>query len=415
MAIGQKLKLRLFLEGIEVPVIGAAIQSSINAPAAASIQVIPTDRILELKPRTMVHLFYWNFNDDLPDAAPVAARDPGAILRGYRLCFMGEMVGLSFLKTPLGRQAVLQCADFSTYWDTTYQTFISYSPNGNFLADTSSVWAGGNSMFDNISASHSGVLNEYLNRSPATEGLKDVKGLMGGIISLLEAMGGVPNHVSGVNDFFTIAELKNHLLQQLTAEQNDNTAQRLFDSKSFSEWLNRGVTSMGELVSFRDMLKLLFQWIYYEVIPITSPMFIPAVPQTTTEVVSTRKARAGSLALTESQRSAIRDWIAITTRYDGSKGISTSIQNQIDVSEVGAALDLAKQIRQFLGEQASFTSSGPQVSTVKADIPDKVRKLLEHIEQQRSNIQSIPQKFTAAQLIPRLLLELLELVLSEKL
>lgn len=417
MAIGQKLKLRLFLEGIEVPVIGAAIQSGVNAPATSSIQVIPTDRILELKARTMVHLFYWDFNKDLPDATDAEGdlTDPARQLRGYRLCFMGEVVGLAFVKTPLGRQAVLQCADFSTYWDTTYQMFISYSPNGNFLSDTSSSWSGGNSMFDNISSSHSGVLNSYLNRSPATEGLKDVKGLMGGIISLLEAMGGVPNHVSGVNDFFTIAELKNHLLQQLTAEQNDNTAQALFDSKSFSEWLNRGITSLGELVSFRDMLKLLFQWIYYEVIPVTSPMYVKGVVPTTTDIVSTRKATQASLALTASQRSAIRNWLAIAGRYDGSHGPENTIRNQISANEVSFARELATQIRTFLGGpqgigQAPISLTKPDGSRQDIDFKDpvilpvaqlplRITKLLTFIEESRTSISYTSGKFTLEQLV----------------
>lgn len=417
MAIGQKLKLRLFLEGIEVPVIGAAIQSNVNSPATASIQVIPTDRVLELKPRTMVHLFYWDFNQDLPTSADQAvgdSSDPNKQLRGFRLGFAGEVVGLVLMKTPLGRQAILQCADFSTYWDTTYQIFISYSPNGNFLSDTSSAWSGGNSMFDNISASHSGVLNEYLNKTPQTEGLRDVKGLMGGIISLLEAMGGVPNHTSGVNDFFTIAELKNHLLQQITAEQNDNTAQLLFDSKAFSEWLNRGITSLGELVSFRDMLKLLFHWIYYEVIPITSPMFIKAVPPTTTEVITTKKATAASLALTAAQRATIRSWIIITNRYDGSTGLDTTIRSQMSINEVAAAKDLATKIRAFLGgvqgtqqPPLTFTNlSSPNIGnrTVsipfdppqilpETDLPPKVIKLLEFIEDHASSIQTVGSSF----------------------
>lgn len=417
MAIGQKLKLRLFLEGIEVPVIGAAIQANINSPATASIQVVPTDRVLELKPRTMVHLFYWDFNKDLPDAADTVVADvvdPNTQLKNYRVCFSGEVVGLVFMKTPVGRQSILQCADFSTYWDTTYQIFISYSPDGNFLQDTSSVWAGGNSMFDNISSSHSGVLNSYLNSRPASEGLKDVKGLMGGIIALLEAMGGVPNHTSGVNDFFTIAELKNHLLQQITAEQNDDTAQRLFDSKSFSEWLNRGVTSMGELVSFRDMLKLLFHWVYYEVVPITSPMFVRAVPPTTTETVSTNKSNSANLALSASQRSAIRDWLLITNRYDGTIGVDGSIRNQISADEVSAIRDLTTQIRRMLGgpqgasqaplsiarsdgSRQDIVFNDPQVLP-EAQIPTQARKLLELIETQRSVITPISGKFTVEQI-----------------
>ncbi|MBS3903691.1 MAG: hypothetical protein KGZ30_04960, partial [Anaplasmataceae bacterium] len=204
------------------------------------------------------------------------------------------------------------------------------------------------------------------------------------------------------NDFFTIAELKNHLLQQITCEQNDDTAQRLFDSKAFSEWLNRGVTSMGELVSFRDMLKLMFHWIYYEVIPITSPMFIKAVPSTTTEIISTRKAVKSSLALSATQRSVIRDWIAITTRYDGSKGVEATLRNQLATHELTVAVDLGKQIRNFL------EFGNPKVGTIipsgfsNSSVPEKVRKNLEFIELRNRSVHPIPQNVfssTADQLI----------------
>lgn len=292
-AVGQQLNLRLFLEGIEIPVIASTVQVNLNSPATAAIQVVPLDSIMNLKARTMVHLFFYDYTNDLPDATPPGARpenqtDAPIPLSNYCLLFSGEVIGLSNQKTPLGRSAVLQCADFSTYWDTCYQMMITYGPNGNFLTEESAVWAGGSSLFNDIIDGHSAVMNSYLNRAPLTPGLTNVKGLMGGIISLLEAMGGVPNHTAGVNDFFTIAELKNHLLQQITAEQNDNTAQKLFDEKEFMAWLERGITSLGELVTFRDMIKLLFNWIYYETVPVPAPLYVPGVQQTTsTKTVKT--------------------------------------------------------------------------------------------------------------------------------
>lgn len=285
-AVGQQLSLRLFLEGIEVPVVSATTQINLNSPATAAIQIVPLDSIMNFKARTMVHLFFYDYTNDLPDAQPEGSTpqnqaDEAVPLSNYSLLFSGEVIGLVMQKTPLGRAATLQCADFSTYWDTAYQMMITYGPSGNFLTEESAVWAGGNAMFNDIIDGHSSVMNTYLNTKPQTPGLENVKGLMGGIISLLEAMGGVPRHTHGINDFFTIAELKNHLLQQITAEQNDNTAQRLFDEKEFMAWLERGITSLGELVTFRDMLKLLFNWIYYESVPIPAPLYVPGSQQTT--------------------------------------------------------------------------------------------------------------------------------------
>lgn len=302
-AAGERLSLRLFLEGIEVPVIAAQVQVNINSPATAAIQVVPGDAILDLKARTMVHLFFWDFTLDhqtvpttpvpervaeeygvsveeakfiVEDSPELLASSEQAELRGYKLLFSGEVIGVTMMKNPVGRQAVLQCSDFSTYWDTTYQFFVSYSPNGNFLGTSAAVWAGGASMFDDLTAGHTSVMNEYLRKKPKTPGLEKVQGLMGGIISLLEAMGGVPRHSHGVNDFFTIAELKNHILQQIVAEQNDDTAQRLFDSKTFMDWLTRGMTSLGQLTTFRDMMKLLFKYVYYEVVPNPAAMYVPS-------------------------------------------------------------------------------------------------------------------------------------------
>lgn len=308
-AAGERLGLRLFLEGIEVPVVSAQVQININAPATAAIQVVPGDGILDLKARTMVHLFFWDYTLDglavptapnpervaeeygvtvdeakeiIADSPELFASPEDAELRGYKLLYSGEVIGVVMMKTPTGRQAVLQCSDFSTYWDTTYQFFVSYGPSGNFLGTSAAVWAGGASMFDDLTGGHTSVMNEYLRKRPKTPGLENVQGLMGGIISLLEAMGGVPRHSHGVNDFFTIAELKNHILQQIVAEQNDDTAQRLFGSKAFMDWLGRGMSSLGQLTTFRDMMKLLFKYVYYEVVPNPAAMYVPSSKGATT-------------------------------------------------------------------------------------------------------------------------------------
>ena len=295
-AAGQRLHLRLFLEGIEVPVVAAQVQVNINSPATASIQVVPSDRVFEFKPRTMVHLFYWDSNTDLAPAPNTGApqttppdnnldlslyAEDDDIYKRYKLLFSGEVVGLFMQKTPTTRQVALQCADFSTYWDTTYQLFLSYGPSGNFLFEQSAVWGADSGMFDNILSGHSAVLGKYLHSTPKTPGLQNVKGLMGGVISLLEAMGGVPRHTHGVNDFFTVAEMKNHILQQICIEQNDDTPIRLFANQAFWEFIMRGATSMGELVTFRDMMRLLFNYIYYENVPCPAAMYVPATASTT--------------------------------------------------------------------------------------------------------------------------------------
>lgn len=389
-ATGSQLKLRLFLEGIEVPVIGAQVQMNLNAPATSSIQVIPTDRVLELKPRTMVHLFFWDYTKDLPDA-PAGfnagqdsesfeenvelgkdTQDPDNQLDNYKLLFGGEVMGLVLLKGVMQRQAVLQCSDWSTYWDTSYQTFISYGRGG--MGNRSSMWAGGNNLFNDILDSHQGVMNRFLGKKPKSPGLESVQGLMGGIISLLEAMGGVPRHKSGINDFFTIAELKNHLMQQITAEQNDNTAKRLFSSKSFSAWLNNRTTGLGKLVSFRDMLKLLFHWVYYETVPVTTPYYIPAVQKTkTTKKIKVRSSRD----LNANQKLVVRDLILRTRRYNGDAGSDQTAQNQGKVRESVEAAKIVARLKELRDEIDTFPLGDVRAFDKEGEVPTQGPNLIE--------------------------------------
>lgn len=260
------LRLRLVIEGIELPVIGASIQLSINSPALASIQMIPLDSLENFKPRTMVHLFYYDWTDE-------SDVDPDDFTK-YRQIYAGETVGISYTKSSLGRSAILQCADFSGTWSKAYQYMITYGPDGNFLTPSAANYAAGTNKFDNIIDGHLGVLGRYLNSTPKSPGFRNIKGLLAGILTLIEQFGGVVGHQKGVLDFFTVAELKNKTMQQIAAEENDSTAQNLFQAKEFYEWLEVGLSTLGELCTLWDMIRLLFQYIFYESAPNSAPYYV---------------------------------------------------------------------------------------------------------------------------------------------
>lgn len=42
--VAKYLRLRCFLEGVEIPVIGAVVQITLNFPAVATIQVVPPEQ-----------------------------------------------------------------------------------------------------------------------------------------------------------------------------------------------------------------------------------------------------------------------------------------------------------------------------------------------------------------------------------
>lgn len=277
MAQGHHLHLRLFLEGIEVPVVAASVNVGPNAGAAASIQIVATDKVLDLLPRTVVHLFYY----DYIGGQPLALDDTGEFVRDdefnkyYRLYFMGEMVSMQFQKNAGQRVVVLQCVDFSNYWDTTFQ----YNFNGQLFGGRRQAnFIGANSNLLTSPLGHGyGTVSRLLNGRSAN--FPDLRGLLAGIVRMLEAIGGSyrgRTTFRGCNDFTSIAELRLKILQQITAAEQDTSTARLFSRKAFNMWMNRQIGSLGQLVSFRSLLKMLFQFVYHEVYACPMAKYVPS-------------------------------------------------------------------------------------------------------------------------------------------
>lgn len=277
MGLAKPLHLRLFLEGVEVPVVSAQVSINMWSPASAAIQVVPLPQILDLKARTMVHLFFLEeplvrdasqANITLAQLRSESGADTGLSDEAYKLLFCGELVGFSFVKTPMSRAVILQCLDHSAYWDALQATMLDYGPKGNAFISKASLYASNEALFSNVPTRSQGEqLKAWILSKPKTPGLENVAGLAGGILSVMEIMGGLRNYRLGTNDFFTIAELRCHLLSQVTAEDGDSTAQNVLSTNVFWDWLYNNLQGQSGQISLRDMFKLLCQYIYYSIVP----------------------------------------------------------------------------------------------------------------------------------------------------
>lgn len=265
MTTAKHLHLRLFLEGEEVPVVSAQVSIQTNAAATASIQILPIDEGIDLKPRTMVHLFV--YDEDAKVKSSYVSEGT------YRLLFCGEAIGFSSVRNPSSRGLILQCIDFTGYWVAAHAEAIQYGgADSNAFVDESEDTAADNNLYDDLPGS--GMvekLAEWIMQSPKTPGLNLTKGLAGGIIRVMEIMGGVVDEdgdrTAGVNDFFTVAELRARLLQQVCAETEDASAAKLLSDTSFSEFITNGIQNIGRQVTLNDIILLLLQYIYYEYVP----------------------------------------------------------------------------------------------------------------------------------------------------
>lgn len=309
MAVGQRLHLRLFLEGVEVPVVSADIQSTEGAAAMAAIQIPANDYAMDLKPRTLVHLFAYDFYHGAPEDR-VTIRQQGLTIREspglsegelsilqpdrfenteeqtlvdienekYKLIFGGELVGISMQKTPISRAIVLQCADFSSYWDIAFQYMVSGFSLGR--GGMKAAFSNANTqLFRDFFKGSADIITELLNTPPRSyPGLKGT--LLGGLMHLIEAIGGTyfgDKAVVGANDFFSLAELRLHLTQMVGANPfPSQDEKKLLSARGFASLFRKNLSGLGKQVSIRQVLQALEKYIFHQIIPITSPRFIPA-------------------------------------------------------------------------------------------------------------------------------------------
>lgn len=353
MPVGKPLQLRLFVEGEEIPVISAQVSISIGAPAAASIQIIPLDEALSFHPRTMVHLFFLDDFQVRVDANNAQNRKEEdrlniPFLDNYKLLFSGEFIGFQFVKTPSSRAVIMQCLDFSSYWDAVHATALEYGPNGNALTHQGALRASNTGLFDDIVNTTSDQLVRWIAQKPLTEGLTSVSGLAGGVIRMLEMMGGVVNHHRGVNDFFSIAQLRCRVMEQITAEENDNTAAGLLKVSVFDEWIRNGLQNIGQQISFRDMLKLLFGYVHYEVVPNPAAKFDPVLKgststQTTSAPLFQHPQAKRAITDLESVKPALGKYISSKDVVELQVASSTYKQQLKDIDTGLALLQSAKR------------------------------------------------------------------------
>jgi hypothetical protein len=337
-AYAKRLRLRLFLEGVEVPVIAANVQSGPNGPVVASIQIPPLADGTRLFPRTLVHLFFLDlYASENPlvqvrgDSGP--ARNPTAYEKSrgqrdaaleeiendevtkarfaelnetvqnslvdlenerYKVLFAGEIVGFQWTKSQNSRSLVLQCEDFSNYWDYAYQ----WNNTDIFGPGIKAIFSGGaTNLFTDFLTTKGNIITQIV-LSGRCDRFPKLKGLAAGIIRLIEAIGGsyypapeagkTPRKFAGQNIFFSLAELRLHISHMVAAHDNDPTSSRLLSYQGYSGMMDRILGQLGEQTSIRKCMTALSGVIFHTTFGQPCPYYIPGLDGTVTGKVQTR-------------------------------------------------------------------------------------------------------------------------------
>jgi len=412
MANAHLLRLRLFVEGVEIPIVAANVVSQADTPAACSIQILPMDAALEFKPRSLVHVFFYDFYHGAPSTsrARIAGdgvsvshsqyRDPelDSILpavrfdsspqqenedkesKNWRLLFGGEITGVQHQKNPTQRSMILQCLDFSSYWDYAFQYQVSgFSMGGGGIR--AAFTGASTTVFNSFLRGSGDIILSMIATPPRS--YPQLRGtLQGGLMHIIEAIGGTyygTRAVRGTNDFFSLAEMRLHLTQMVGANPfSGEDERRLLRAHGFGSLFSRKLAGLGKQVAIRAVLNALQQFIFHQIIPITSPHFVPStqdpnLPQFETvsleddaatrplaRAASTIKDRAQNL-LERQQSATTPDSARALSRERG--GLARELRSLQRLSDnAGARARRVGIDPSSSGEFSSIYDAGPEVS-----------------------------------------------------
>lgn len=250
MAVGGNIKAKLYLEGIEVPFIGASITSSVNMASIAYIDIVPLDEIRHIKPRTHVML---------------AVRDYfGSDPNKFILAWEGEVFGYNFGRTVSSRTMTLNCIDLSGYWDSVLTYYFDPRKAMNKAADISDMG------FDTTAAEQNQIAIEALSFGNTSTYLNIFQEALKKTDDELHAFVAIFDKLSSANVFYDFADKRFRITEKYLLG-SAGAIKNLLQGKNAIEWFE----GMGGLVSgfhsLRELVMMFLGIIFHDVVSVPFP------------------------------------------------------------------------------------------------------------------------------------------------
>lgn len=252
MAQGRPLSAKLFLEGIEVPFIGATVTSTVGQASIAYIDLVPHSSINNIKPRTLVHLFVKDFTRPNPPYP-------------YVLAFEGEVFGFSFGRSADSRSFSISCIDVSGYWDNVLTYFFNAHQT---LGKMDQLAAIGMDIEDakRIGARIQKVTNVQSSyfRQIIEEVLKDKnKDFLDGFVEVIK-------RITEVNAFYKLADDRLKLKDRIVLKSS-GTLSQLLQADEGLKWFEGIIGKQSGYTTLRAVIMDLMSLIFHDFISIPFP------------------------------------------------------------------------------------------------------------------------------------------------
>jgi hypothetical protein len=259
MALGRPLGAKLFLEGKEVPFIGATMTSTVGQASIAYVDIVPHESIMNIRPRTRVEIFVRNY---MQTETQATSGVPSQAFP-YILAWKGEVFGYNFGKTPTSRTFSLSCIDHSSYWDNCLAYFFNAQQtqrggldSGSSVQQASDIIRG-KEKFIPAYMTRASYFKTRIEQALKKEGSSEYdtsKDFMDGVISIYKDLG-------YVNEFFKLADERLRISDQIIMKSSGELTKLLKESEAL-DWFtgipnnNSGYSTLRMVI--QDLMSILF-------------------------------------------------------------------------------------------------------------------------------------------------------------
>lgn len=267
MSAGRPLGAKLFLEGMEIPFIGATVTHTVNQASIAYIDLVPHKTINNIKPRTLATLFVRDYNDE-KNGFP------------YVLAFEGEVFGYNFGKTTASRSFSISCIDKTSYWDNVLTYF--FNSQQSLGKGASSVSEEG---MDQRDAQAQGVKIQAVTHSTSSFFRQIIEGALKAAEvtnadgtkrkpDFLDAFVAVYKEISKLNTFYASAEERLRIVDRILLKSSGELANLLKENEAI-DWFSGVIGRESGYSTLRMVIQDLMSLIFHDFVSVPFPAKVP--------------------------------------------------------------------------------------------------------------------------------------------
>lgn len=265
-----RIRLKLFIEEVEVPI--TSISMSTSAQLSASITALATKESLLVKSGSNVIVAYED-----PETFKAQGKKSGEY-DGYFVLFMGQVADVTLQRQASNRTLSLSCIGHRAALNRAYLNI--FDTNGD-ITQTNSRFVGAESFFTEVSGglSFPNKIKKLFSGDHKiyTPGFNTFTGPVRGVIALIErALGYSPKgngvQVPAQTNYLAMENENKKILNQIGAVDTDNFVEAVIGNSQFTEAISGASSKVTGTQTLLSLIKVILAQFYYEFIPIGAPV-----------------------------------------------------------------------------------------------------------------------------------------------